>query len=153
MGDVPPLTALAYLAGGLLAFMYVRTVWARRENLLYNVRAFVVCAVIGAVIYWLMQNDAQLAPAAPLTAILVAGLAFRMRPGRRRYVRAPDRRRAIAKWELKTGKKFDPRKHELDHVVPFSRGGSSTRDNLRVEDRKYNRSKGAKSTSWWDLLR
>jgi len=70
---------------------------------------------------------------------------------RGRNFSASTKRRARAEFELRTGKKFNSRKHEYDHVVPHSRGGGSTADNIRVVEKKSNRSKGAKSP-WWDLL-
>jgi CRISPR/Cas system Type II protein with McrA/HNH and RuvC-like nuclease domain len=73
-----------------------------------------------------------------------------MRP-RSRYTPARNKRIAKAKFELETGEKFNPRKHEYDHEVPFSRGGSHTTDNIRVVDKKLNRSKGNR-TPWWDVL-
>jgi hypothetical protein len=45
----------------------------------------------------------------------------------------------------KTGKKFNPRKHELDHEIAFSKGGSHTAENPRVLEKKRNRSNGAES--------
>ena len=42
------------------------------------------------------------------------------------------------------GEKFDPEKHHIDHVWPFSKGGSHTTDNLRVIEKKRNLRKGAK---------
>jgi hypothetical protein len=52
-------------------------------------------------------------------------------------------RRAVIKRDLK-GEEFDSTKHHLDHVWPFSRGGSHTADNLRVIAKKRNLKKGAK---------
>jgi len=52
-------------------------------------------------------------------------------------------RRAVIKRDLK-GEKFDPQKHHIDHVWPFSKGGSHTEDNLRVLDKKKNLQKGAR---------
>jgi 5-methylcytosine-specific restriction endonuclease McrA len=42
------------------------------------------------------------------------------------------------------GEKYDSRKHHIDHVWPFSGGGSHTVDNLRVIERRKNLRKGAK---------
>jgi hypothetical protein len=81
-------------------------------------------------------------------AVLVVMLVSRPRS---RYIPASVKRKAKAEFELRTGKKFNSRKHEYDHEVPFSRGGSHTTDNLRVVEKKKNRSKGAKSP-WWDVL-
>jgi hypothetical protein len=52
-------------------------------------------------------------------------------------------RRAVIERDLK-GEKFDSAKHHIDHVWPFSRGGSHTTDNLRVIEKKRNLRKGAK---------
>jgi hypothetical protein len=52
-------------------------------------------------------------------------------------------RRAVIERDLK-GENFDPEKHHVDHVWPFSRGGSHTTDNLRVIGKKRNLKKGAK---------
>lgn len=85
--------------------------------------------------------------AAILAAVVVDGFMRR----RSRYIPRSERRKAIARFEAATGKRFNSRIHEFDHVVPFSKGGSGTADNLRVVRREENRSKGAKSP-WWDLL-
>lgn len=90
----------------------------------------------------------------PSVAILVGficGLIVGFRaPRRSRYIPRLERRKAIAKFEL-TGRRFDPRIHEIDHVIPFAKGGSNTAENLRVIEREANRAKSAKSP-WWDLL-
>lgn len=52
-------------------------------------------------------------------------------------------RKAVIERDLK-GEPFDARKHHVDHVWPFSRGGSHTTDNLRVIEKKKNLKKGAK---------
>jgi hypothetical protein len=52
-------------------------------------------------------------------------------------------RRAVIARDLK-GEEYDPNKHHLDHVWPFSKGGSHTADNLRVIARRKNLQKGAR---------
>lgn len=90
-------------------------------------------------------------PLVALLAGIVCALIVAVRvPKRSRYIPKAERRKAIAKFEVR-GRRFNPRIHEIDHVVPFSRGGSNTADNLRVVERERNRSKSAKSP-WWDLL-
>lgn len=91
----------------------------------------------------------------PQKALLIAILVYvvilvRWRPRHSRYVSRVDRRKVIARFE-RSGERYDPKKHEIDHVVPHSRGGMSTADNLRVISRKRNRTKSAKSP-WWDVL-
>lgn len=66
-------------------------------------------------------------------------------------MRADVRRRVVAKWVASTGKKYDSRTHEIDHIVPYSKGGGETEDNLRVIEKKKNRSKGARGP-WWDVM-
>ena len=83
---------------------------------------------------------------------LFMAFADKLVPRRRsRHVRRAERRKAIARFERETGQKYNQRRHDIDHVVPFSRGGNNTADNLRVMPRSQNRSKGARSP-WWDLL-
>lgn len=86
-----------------------------------------------------------------LGGVVAALIVNQMTPSRSRYVPASVKRKKIREYELETGKKYNPRKHELDHIIPFSKGGSHTEDNLRLVEKRKNRSKGAKSP-WWDLL-
>jgi hypothetical protein len=72
------------------------------------------------------------------TAIYLARLQTRKRS--RHIPRAV--RQAVITRDLK-GEKFDSTKHQIDHVWPFSKGGSHTADNLRVIDRKSNLQKRA----------
>jgi hypothetical protein len=52
-------------------------------------------------------------------------------------------KRAVIARDLKN-QDYDSRKYHVDHVWPFSRGGSHTPDNLRVIEKKKNLKKGAK---------
>jgi hypothetical protein len=123
----------------------------RREAIFYTVRGLVIIEGIYLGVACLMVRSGQ----PPLTSIL-AGMvpallvSNRMSP-RKRYTPARVKRIAKAKFELETGVKFNPKKHEFDHEIPFSRGGSNTRDNIRVVEKRLNRSKGNR-TPWWDLL-
>jgi hypothetical protein len=67
---------------------------------------------------------------------------LRRRKKRSRHI-SKATRRAVIDRDLK-GEKFDPKKHHVDHVWPFSKGGSHTTDNLRVIEKKKNLQKGAK---------
>ena len=79
-------------------------------------------------------------------------LAFKARPSNsNRRIPNKVRRRVIANYERKKGIKYSSRTHELDHKVPFSKGGGHTVDNLRVIEKSKNRSKGAK-LPWWDIV-
>lgn len=133
--------------------MVVIGIYRRREGIRHRFRGFGV-AVTGYVItlVLLIQNGLQ----SPLMAVVVGvlvGLALeRILIGpRSRHVPRAQRRKAIAAYERKTGRKFNPKTDELDHEIAFARLGSSTADNLRVIPRRLNRSKGKKAV-WWDLL-
>jgi hypothetical protein len=68
---------------------------------------------------------------------------------RSRYV-SKKVKRAVIERDLK-GEKYDSSKHHIDHVWPFSRGGSHTPDNLRVIAKKKNLQKGAKRPPMKDM--
>ena len=70
---------------------------------------------------------------------------------RSRTIPLAHRRKVIAKWELETGQKFTPGVHEIDHIIPFAKGGDHAVYNLRVIPLKENRTKGKKSPRW-DLI-
>jgi hypothetical protein len=79
-----------------------------------------------------------------VSAVVVALILFGRWQGRKRSRYIPKgTRRAVIQRDLK-GEAFDPEKHHVDHVWPFSRGGSHTVDNLRVIEKKRNLRKGAK---------
>lgn len=139
------------LAIGFIAFLALVSIRRRRESIRHWLRRaiFVEGAYFG-IIYVLVKLGRT--PLESLLGGVVAALIAGQRmPGRSRHIPASVRRRKIAEHELRTGKKFNPRKHELDHQIAFSRGGSHSEDNLRVVEKRKNRSKGAKSP-WWDLF-
>ena len=79
-----------------------------------------------------------------VVAGFLAMISFGRLQGRKRSRRIPKSiRRTVIERDLK-GEMFDPHKHQIDHVWPFSRGGSNTVDNLRVIEKKKNLRKGAK---------
>jgi 5-methylcytosine-specific restriction endonuclease McrA len=90
-------------------------------------------------------------PQETLVAGFVALLIFLRLQSRKRSRYIPKAtRRAVIERDLK-GEKFDPEKHHIDHVWPFSRGGSHTTDNLRVIEKKQNLRKGAKRPRMRDM--
>ena len=54
---------------------------------------------------------------------------------RSRHIPASVRRKKEAEFVLKTGKKFDRKKYELDPEVPFSSGGGHSEANLQVVEK------------------
>lgn len=141
--------AVAILA--LIAVVFGLSVWRRRQNLRHNLTQLAVSIVAAVVVYSIFQTVPEWQPAAAIAAGIVGFLLYARRPSRKRGTKAQVRRRVIAKWVASTGKKYDSRTHEIDHIVPFAKGGGETEDNLRVIEKKANRSKGAKSP-WWDVI-
>jgi hypothetical protein len=135
----------------MFVVLFAVSVWRRRQSIGRTIRNIVLVEAVylgGAVI--LSRLGVPGIEAVLLGLILSLLVVIRL-PARRRYIPASERRRAIARHELKTGRKFDHLRQEIDHEVPFARGGGHSADNLQVMDRKANRGKGAKSP-WWDVL-
>lgn len=142
---------LLLVIGVLAALPILLGIRRRRQGIRYRLKKLIVVEGIYLGLAFLLLRFGQ-TPVVSILAGLVAALVVgsRFKP-RSRYIPASVKRRARAEFELRTGSKFDPRKHEYDHDVPFSRGGSHTTDNVRVVEKKRNRSKGAASP-WWDVL-
>ncbi len=104
---------------------------------------------LGVVTY--LQQKGSTPETAFLGGVIAALVLNGFVPNRSRYIPKSERRMAIGRFESETRQKYDPQLHDLDHIVPFSKGGSNTADNLRVTTQRENRSKGAKSP-WWDLF-
>lgn len=142
---------LLYVIIAVVLFFLLVSIRRRREGIHHALRrAIIVEAVYFGVVLILVQ--AGRTPLEALLAGIVAALIVNQTlPGRSRYIPASVKRQARAEFELRTGKKFNPRKHEYDHEIAFSKGGSNTEDNIRVVEKRRNRAKGGKSP-WWDLL-
>jgi hypothetical protein len=81
---------------------------------------------------------------------IAAGLFFVPRPERKR--RIPTHvRRAVIERDLK-GAPFDPSLHQIDHIVPFSKGGDNSLCNLRVVAKTENLRRGARMPRLKDLI-
>jgi 5-methylcytosine-specific restriction endonuclease McrA len=62
-------------------------------------------------------------------------------------------RRAVLQEHIKRTGRFDSNAEEIDHIVPFIKGGGHTKDNLWVVPRTLNRAKGSKMPALEDWLR
>jgi len=81
---------------------------------------------------------------------IAGGFLFVSPPKRDRRI-LPAVRRAVIARDLR-GERFDSRIHHIDHVVPFSKGGDHSPENLRVVSRSRNLQKGARMPRLRDLL-
>lgn len=146
-GD-PTTDWIIFIAGFVVCLYWLRALRLAREgarlfirNLLRSIIVFsFLMAVLNVVRPQTHWNPAQEEIAAGFVALIVFGR-FQGRK-RSRYIPKSVRRAVVAR-DLK-GEEFDPAKHHIDHVWPFSRGGSHTTDNLRVIEKKRNLRKGAK---------
>lgn len=145
-GQLPVIFVVALL------FLVLLSIYRRREGIRHFVRRAVVAEAAYIVLSLYLANSGMHPLAAAGIGVLAALALERLLVApRSRHIRAAEKRKAIAAYERKTGRKYNPKKDELDHDVPFSKWGSSTADNLRIRPRGENRRKGNKSP-WWDLL-
>lgn len=124
-----------------MAFAFL---FRRREAIAHAIRGTIIAAVCAGVAFLLLWKAGLSPLAAYISALVVGVLIRRAEPRRSRYISTRAKRQAIAKFEKETGKSFNRRIHELDHVLPHSRGGGNAEDNIQVLTKKQNRSKGAK---------
>jgi 5-methylcytosine-specific restriction endonuclease McrA len=143
--------AVLFLLVLAVLFPALLGLYRRREGVRYRLRRVMVLELTYIGVGLLLLGMGQRPVVAILAGVVCALVVDRRTPARSRYIAQSERRKAIARWELRTGRKFNPRLYHVDHIVPFSKGGSSTADNLQVLERRKNLSKGAKSP-WWDLL-
>jgi hypothetical protein len=149
----PTLDWILVGAGLLILLYWLRALRLAREGARNFVGSVLIAGLgwLGGVAYlehnypWTVQQDEVLAGIAA-TALLLILLRLRRRS---RYIPRSTRRAVIAR-DLK-GEKFDASRHHIDHVWPFSRGGSNTMDNLRVIGKAQNLRKRAKRPRLWDM--
>ncbi|SRR5260370_2720935 len=135
---------------GFAIFYVMRVAYAMREGVGWWLRASVVAGVVFIMAraflptFRFSPGDTQVFS----FAAAVAAIAFT--PKRSRYIPADIKRKVVTR-DLK-GKKYDSKKHHIDHIWPHSRGGSNTGDNLRVIGKKENLRKGARKPGLTDWL-
>lgn len=142
---------LVYAIVGAFGFALLLSVSRRLDYFAYKLKLVlkVEFAYFAAVVIAVQLGRQQLEPI--LWGVLAGFVVYMRAKPRGRHIPASVRRRKKAEYELKTGKQFDPQKLELDHEVPFSRGGGNREANIRVAEKRKNRQKSAK-TPWWDVL-
>lgn len=138
----------------LFALVYVILLGLRkrREGIRHALRRLIMLEASYLIVALYLAGAVYWNPAASIAAGVIVALAVdRFMPRRSRYIPKTERRKVIQRFERQTGESYNPRRHDIGHIVAFKRGGSNTADNLKVECRRENRSKGAKSP-WWDLI-
>lgn len=152
---VPNADWIIIIVGAIFCLYWLRALRLAREGARLFVRnllkaMILFCALLMVLIA--MRLRTNLVPSQEqMIAGFVAMIFFGSLQGRKRprYISKATRRAVIAR-DLK-GEKFDPEKHHIDHVWPYSKGGSHTTDNLRVIEKKENLKKGAKRPRMRDM--
>jgi hypothetical protein len=135
-----------------IIFLLFLSTYRRREGILHFVRRAIVAELTYFILAaYLAQKGVPALGAVAIGALAALAVERLLVAPRSRHIPAAQKRKAIAAYERKTGRKYDRKTDEFDHDVPFSKGGSSTADNLRIRTRVENRRKGNK-TPRWDLL-
>lgn len=133
---------------------YVIQVGRRKQDLIrFKLRRcgiFLICYAGG--IIFAQKSGYSMQESVVFGALLgiAAGFVFVRPPDRNRRIPAGVRRAVIAR-DLK-GVPFDPKIHHLDHIVPFSKGGDNSVENLRVVSKTENLRRGASMPKLKDLL-
>lgn len=139
------------IVGALVCLYWLRVIRLAREgvrlylrNLTIAVLVFFGCKFILTVMQIPSKNVV-------LISFVVALCVFVRRRSikRSRYIPRSVKRAVIAR-DLKGGQ-YDSKKYHLDHVQPFSKGGSNTTDNLRAIPKEKNLKKGAKRPHLWEM--
>lgn len=146
---------IIFVVGAVVCLYWLRALRLARQGARLFLRnlagaVLVFCALM--MILTVVRLQTHLQPSQEqVIAGFVALIFFGRWQGKKRSRYIPKRtRRAVTARDLK-GEKFDPKKHHIDHVWPFSKGGSHTTDNLRVIEKKKNLQKGAKRPRMWDM--
>ena len=159
MSPQPPTNVLTVVAivGALVLAWYLYQIGSRKkETIRYKLRR----AVIAMVVYLIMAIVLTKQALPPLEAVVVSALVgmgsawLLVRPPTRdRRIPKAVRRQVIARDLTSKGLRWDPAKHHIDHVVPFSRGGDNSARNLRVVEKQKNLRKGSKMPGFLDFLK
>ena len=148
----PALDWLVLVAGALFALYWLRALRLAREgarrfmfNLARSVIVFVVSLIALAASGRLERSQVQ------GLSFCVAFLAFIIWNSRKRSRHiSTSTRRAIIERDLPRGE-YDPQRHHIDHIVPFSKFGDHSATNLRVLPQNENLSRGAKMPKFKDF--
>jgi hypothetical protein len=149
--------ALLILAG--IAFVTIRQAVARRQLIAFYVKWFIprfaLAMIASLVLGWVMVSvGCKVWWVHPLALAISLPLMLPIptfKPSRK--IPQHIRQAVIQKYEERTGKSFDPATEEIDHMVPFSKGGGHTKDNLWVVTKKFNRGKGNNMPLFQDWVR
>ena len=143
---------LVVVALAPVAYYYAQVARRKRQHLAFQLRraaVYFACVVIG--FYSLTGHGYSTWDAGAFSVVLGLAAAFILVRSPRSDRRIPKRiRQAVIARDLK-GKRFDPNLRDIDHIVPYSKGGDHSIQNLRVMAKSANRSRGAKMPKFQDF--
>jgi hypothetical protein len=130
--------------GAVVCVYWLRALRLAREGARRWLKNFTIAVVVFAICRLILTRTPMRGDYAFFISIFLPLMVFYRRASvkRSRHIRKSVKRAVITR-DLK-GEEFDPTKHHIDHVWPFSKGGSNTPDNLRVIPKEKNLKKGAK---------
>jgi hypothetical protein len=141
---------------GILTWYFYQIASRKKERLRYKIKRTIV-ALSSYLVIALILAKQRLPPVEAVVFAMLAGIGCQWlllkSPKKGRRIPKAVRRAVIARDLTSKGLEWDPEKHHIDHVVPFSRGGDHSTRNLRVTEKQRNLSKGNKMPSFWDFLR
>jgi hypothetical protein len=159
MHPQPPTDILSVVAvvGALILAWYIYQIASRkRDRIRYKIREAAVALAVYAVMAAVLIRQGLPPPEVLVLSVFVgigSAWLFVRPPTRSRRIPKAVRREVIARDLVSKGLKWDPARHHIDHVVPFSRGGDNSARNLRVVEKQKNLRKGSKMPSFLDFLR
>ncbi len=147
-----PFIDWAVLACSFITVLYfLKAIRLARDTARQVLRLFIAGVVLGLVFYLSRGRLGGDTPQADGIAFGILALLFLPRRKRSRHIPAKIKCEVIARG-LKSGEKYNPQKHHIDHKWAFSRGGGHTLDNLRLIEKEQNLRKGAKRPGVWDMF-
>lgn len=150
-----PLLVLAAAVAVILTWYCFQVFRRKKEWLAFKFKRVLVgeTAFLGSA-YLLAQNKLPVGEVMLFSLLIGFGVAFILvrEPRSRRRIPKSLRQQVIARDLIAKGLKWDPEKHHIDHIVPYSRGGDTSLKNLRVVEKKRNLQKGGKMPRMRDFF-
>ncbi len=149
-GD-PGVDWVLFVLGAVVCVYWLRALRLAREGARRFLRNLAIATLIFLLCQLLLSGTTLQPQNRILVSFVIAAVVLSARASAPRSRRIPKSiRDSVIARDLKD-QRFDPKKHHIDHVWPFSKGGSHTPDNLRVTEKRANLQKGAKRPRLRDM--
>lgn len=145
------------IAGFVFIFIVFLSIRGRGERIKFIIKRLLLVELIYiiSVISLLMYTKGNVKSFFGLFIVLLVFIAIfsKLLPKqkRTRHISTATKKMLIENFEQRTGKTYDPRKYEIHHIIPYSKGGNSTTENLKIIPKHKNRAISNKSP-WWDVF-